>query len=351
MQILDQREHVRSFLKLAAKAEDAGEPLKSLSQEGAQEEMLALQVFGMIKVSEVADDISVTVAGRTFAGMLVGDIPEFGPGKIAEMRGSITETELAARYLEGKVGGVEKAMREGQFDKDTLAWLGRVLTNTADEFRQQLHIPALMIEGKVKVYNEDNETGIRHAANLALFFSDVGERNVRAGWWSNIETGEPKKRNLGELLILFVTEIVEAYDAWLEGAPDDKLPEHPGFGVEMADLGIRWADLCGAALRGDIAGPNGDPNANPGERMFQEIRAIARWETPSRTLSRWISSFVWASSKGEPDASTWPAMDEMRSLVCFSAMVRLLLISLQGLTSSCRLRQAALQSCDRGGGH
>ena len=43
---------------------------------------------------------------------------------------------------------------------------------------------------------------------------------------------------------------------------------------ELADLGIRWADFCGAYLAGNIIGP--DPANNPGDRMFQEVCMIAR---------------------------------------------------------------------------
>lgn len=303
MDILAQREHVRSFLKQAARAQDAGEPLKSVTflENGKSDEIEALQIFGMVKVDDVKDDITVTIDGRMFAGLVIGDVPDFGPGKIAEMTGSISETELAARYLEGKIGGVEKAIREGDFDREQLEWLGRVLKVTAEEFRQQMHIPTIMLEGKVIPYNESNETGVHHSANLLLFFSDVHERNLRAGWWSDLETGEPKKRNLGELLILFVTEIVEAYDAWAENAADDKLPEHPGFGVELADLFIRGADLAGAAMAGTIIAPGADPMANPGERMFQEIREIAhRYEAIRKT----------PEAVGPPETADFlPAMD------------------------------------------
>lgn len=278
MDIKQNREAYRDFLKRAAKAQDAEAPLHMLdvaSADGGMEPLNQLQTFGMITVDDESDEITVTIEGRLFAGVLAKNADDFGPGKLAEMRGSISETELAARYIESKVRGIEKHMKTDANRRDTLQWLGLILKNTADEFRQQMHIPSVIIDGEVKSYDSDNETGIEHAANLRMFFSDVGERNVRAGWWSDLETGDHKKRNVGELLILFVTEIVEAYDAWLENADDDKLPEYPGFGVEMADLGIRWADLCGAALRGDLVAPSGDLHANPGESMFQSIRKIA----------------------------------------------------------------------------
>lgn len=274
-QIVEQQGHVRAWLRRAAKAEDAGEPLKGLTfREDNDEELDALQIFEMIDIDDVSDIITVSTKGRMFAGLIVADVPDLGVEKLAEMKGSVTETELAARFMESKVAGAERLAREDAHKAEGLRWLARCFQSAADEFRQGMHLPAVVIEGKVIPYNESNETGIHHAANLMLFFGDVHERNVRAGWWSDIETGEPKKRSPGELLILMVTEMAEAYDAWLTGEPDDKLPTMPGFGVELADLGIRWADFCGALMAGRIIQPN--PAHNPGDRMFREIIDIAR---------------------------------------------------------------------------
>lgn len=121
-----------------------------------------------------------------------------------------------------------------------------------------------------------------HAEALRAFFKDVHGRNVKAGWWNDLATGQPKKRSVGELFMLFVTEIAEAYDAWAQNAPDDKLTQYPGLGVELADLGIRWADFCGAMLAGRIVAPSGV--RNPGDAMFQEVVAIAhRYEAIRKT--------------------------------------------------------------------
>jgi hypothetical protein len=198
------------------------------------------------------------------------------PVEVQEVTGNIAERELAARYVEGKAAGATaKALhaKSGQ-EREGLEWIARVLGEAAHEFREGMHLPALMIEGKVIPYNEDRDTGLRHADNLRAFFQDVHARNVRAGWWSDITTGEPKKRSVGELLMLFVTEIAEAYDAYTAEDADDKLPHYPGFGVEMVDLGIRWADLCGAAMAGRLV----DYSAvrNPGDDMFRQVARIAR---------------------------------------------------------------------------
>lgn len=108
---------------------------------------------------------------------------------------------------------------------------------------------------------------------LAAFYKDVYERNVKAGWWTDLATQKPKKRSVGELFILFVTELWEAYDAYVEGAADDKLPHLPGLTVELADLQIRFADFAGALLAGNIVADTG--TRNPGAEMMQEIGAIA----------------------------------------------------------------------------
>lgn len=271
------REDMRHFLKQAAKAQDDNQPLKSLDLQpdsGESASLLWLQALNMITVDDTTDNITVTIDGRLFAGMIVGDVPDFGPGKLAELRGTITETELAARYVEGKVRGVERVMKDAPGERDNLQWIGTILKALADEFRQQMHIPAIVLEGRVIPYNEDNDTGIKHSANLALFFMDVHERNCRAGWWSDLETGEPKKRNVGELLMLFVTEIVEAYEAYVGNTPDDKLPDYPGVGVEIGDLAIRMADLAGALMAGKV--PFYSDVTNPGEDLFTQVVEIAK---------------------------------------------------------------------------
>lgn len=206
------------------------------------------------------------------------------PVTVQEVTGNIAESELAARYAEAKASGATaKALHAKSGEaREALEWIARVFTETAHEFRQGQHLPQLIIEGKVIPYNEDRDTGLRHADNLRAFFQDVHARNVAAGWWSDITTGEPKKRSVGELLMLFVTEIAEAYDAYIQNARDDKLTEYPGLGVELADLGIRWADLCGAAMAGRIV--EFTDTRNPGDAMFDEVAVIAkRYEAIRKT--------------------------------------------------------------------
>jgi hypothetical protein len=64
----------------------------------------------------------------------------------------------------------------------------------------------------------------------------------QAGWWNDLHTGEPVSRNTGEILMLAVSEITEAAEAWESRAMDDKLTGRRGVEVELADFCIRTFD-------------------------------------------------------------------------------------------------------------
>lgn len=73
------------------------------------------------------------------------------------------------------------------------------------------------------------------------------------GWWSDLETGQPKDRNDGEMFMLMVSEIGEAMEGHRKNKMDDHLPHRPSVEVELADLMIRATDYAGG--RGlDLAG-------------------------------------------------------------------------------------------------
>lgn len=71
---------------------------------------------------------------------------------------------------------------------------------------------------------------------------------ARAGWWTDLETGESLvgKRNVPETLMLVVSEISEAMEAYRKCRMDDHLTHREGFEVELADALIRIFDLAGA---------------------------------------------------------------------------------------------------------
>lgn len=66
-------------------------------------------------------------------------------------------------------------------------------------------------------------------------------------WWTNLETNEyPQKRNIGEMLMLCVSELAEAMEGHRKNLQDDKLPHRKMFDVELVDCFIRLFDLAGA---------------------------------------------------------------------------------------------------------
>lgn len=69
---------------------------------------------------------------------------------------------------------------------------------------------------------------------------------VEAGWWTDLSTGQPKQRNVGELLCLVHSEVSEALEGYRKGLQDDHLQHRSMFEVELADVLIRVFDLAGA---------------------------------------------------------------------------------------------------------
>lgn len=273
---------------------ESPEPTRAFNVRASMEEaathMSYLEAVGFVGVDDVTDIVTVTTDGRLFAGLKPDGVPDL-PVEVAAVTGNIEERELVARYMEGKIAAIDMHLAAHAVPEysRTMSWeeayqhCAITLKCAADEFRQGLHLPSKHIEGRVIPYNEDRSTGIRHQANLAMFFTDIYQRNVKAGWWTDIKTGLPKKRSVGELFMLMVTEIAEAYKAYIFNENDDKLPQYPGLGVEMADLGIRWADFCGALLAGNLV-YSCDDVINPGDSMFQEICEIAeRYEAIRKT--------------------------------------------------------------------
>jgi NTP pyrophosphatase (non-canonical NTP hydrolase) len=64
------------------------------------------------------------------------------------------------------------------------------------------------------------------------------------GWWTDLETGKPKPRNVGELLMLTVSEVGEAMEGHRKGAMSDKIPKFTAVEEELADTLVRIFDLA-----------------------------------------------------------------------------------------------------------
>lgn len=79
---------------------------------------------------------------------------------------------------------------------------------------------------------------------ICLLQAHIHHQNVKAGWWSDVATGKPISRNMGELLCLVHSEISEAMEGHRKGLQDDKLPHRRMFEVELADAVIRILDIA-----------------------------------------------------------------------------------------------------------
>jgi NTP pyrophosphatase (non-canonical NTP hydrolase) len=76
---------------------------------------------------------------------------------------------------------------------------------------------------------------------------------LTAGWYHDVNTGEPLVRNKGEMFMLMVSEISEAMEGARKNKKDDHLPNRPSEEVELGDAVIRIMDFCGYHKL-DIAG-------------------------------------------------------------------------------------------------
>lgn len=86
-----------------------------------------------------------------------------------------------------------------------------------------------------------------HEFALERIANRVHVANVK--WWTDLETGHyPIQRNVGELLMLSVSELSEAMEGHRKNLPDDKLPQYKMFDVEIVDAFIRLFDIAGAMI-------------------------------------------------------------------------------------------------------
>lgn len=76
--------------------------------------------------------------------------------------------------------------------------------------------------------------------NLNELSQLVHAANIK--WWQDVDTGQPIKRNKGELLALIHSEISEALEGERKDLMDDKLPHRRMAEVELADAIIRILD-------------------------------------------------------------------------------------------------------------
>lgn len=80
----------------------------------------------------------------------------------------------------------------------------------------------------------------------ALNEMSVWCHDANINWWKNVDTGELKDRNDGELIALMHSELSEALEALRKNKMDSHLTHRKGVEVEMVDCLIRIFDYAGA---------------------------------------------------------------------------------------------------------
>ena len=63
-------------------------------------------------------------------------------------------------------------------------------------------------------------------------------------WWTDLETGQPINRNVGELLMLTVSELAEAMEGHRKNLMDDHIRHRKMFDMEIVDTFIRLFDIA-----------------------------------------------------------------------------------------------------------
>jgi len=136
---------------------------------------------------------------------------------------------------------------------------------------------------------EDFSFYVGHVEKAAQRLQDTCHGLAKSsGWWTDLETGADltftyaalangvkPPRNIGELLMLVVSEVSEAMEGARKGLMDDKLPHRHMLEVELADAVIRIFDMAGG-LGLDLPGAIAEKlvfNANRADHKAENRRA------------------------------------------------------------------------------
>jgi hypothetical protein len=140
-------------------------------------------------------------------------------------------------------------------------------------------------------------------------------------WWHDPSTGEKLDRNMGEMLMLVVSEIAECMEGERKGLMDTHLPHRPMPEVELADAYIRLLDIAGSRvsdLDGSIAMTHGiTPFAsdNKGAQLLRIAHNVAMAQ--HQAYDRFDEAVAWSMKLIEMYAEKhgydlWGAVAEKR---------------------------------------
>ncbi len=139
---------------------------------------------------------------------------------------------------------------------EIVAWINRKATKAGKDGMPETERAMQALADEVAQHVEERPIDLREAFQQIV--ADVAQRNIKAGWWTDLATGESLNRNFGELVALMHSELSEALEGHRKSKAgalvmDQHLPQHLNVSVELADCIIRIMDSAGnVKMPGDV---------------------------------------------------------------------------------------------------